>query len=280
MNSPYFSVIVPVYNREDLVERAIESVLKQSFKDYELILINDGSTDNTLDVLNSYKSDNVHILTQENLGVSRARNNAAKRANGKYLSFLDSDDEWLEHKLQKQYFYLENNPKTKILHGEELWIRNGKRVNPKKIHQKGGGDQFIPSLSLCLISPSTVVLEKESFFDLGMFREDFEVCEDYDLWLKYTSLYDVGFVSDPIIYKYGGHEDQLSQKYHSMDLYRVKSLLWILKNRELSDKRIRVLMEVLSKKVFVLIKGYEKHNRLDELQELKALTSHVISFSS
>ena len=280
MNSPYFSVIIPVYNRASIVPRAIQSVISQSFKDYELFLIDDGSIDKTLTILNSYKSDNVHIISQENSGVSIARNNAAKKANGKYLAFLDSDDEWLENKLQKQYEYLESNPQTKILHGEEIWIRNGKRVNPKKVHQKGGGDQFIPSLSLCLISPSTVVLEKDTFFEMGMFREDFEVCEDYDLWLKYTSLFDVGFITDPIIYKYGGHEDQLSQKYHSMDLYRVKSLLWILENRNLSDKRIKALMEVLNKKVSVLIKGYEKHNRLVELQELLALTSHVISFSS
>jgi glycosyltransferase involved in cell wall biosynthesis len=280
MSSPYFSVIIPVYNREEIVKRAIKSVLDQTFQDFELILVNDGSTDNTYDVLNSFASDNVKIINQDNLGVSSARNKAAQNASGKYLAFLDSDDEWLEHKLAKQFAYIQEFPNTKILHGEEIWIRNDKRVNPKKIHQKGGGDQFIPSLSLCLISPSTVVLEKESFFNMGMFREDFEVCEDYDLWLKYTSLYEVGFISGPLIKKYGGHNDQLSQKYHSMDLYRVKSMLWILENRKLEPDSLEALIKVLTKKVEVLTLGYKKHQRENELQELKALTSHVISFSS
>jgi glycosyltransferase involved in cell wall biosynthesis len=280
VSSPFFSVIIPVFNREILIKRAIKSVLDQSYSNFELIIVNDGSNDKTKESILSFTDQRIVYYEQENLGVSIARNNGAKIAKAPYLAFLDSDDEWLGTKLEKQFEYIDENPETKILHGEEQWVRNGKRVNPKKIHQKGGGDQFIPSLSLCLISPSTVVLDKQSFFDLGCFREDFKVCEDYDLWLKYTSLYNVGFIKDPLIIKYGGHEDQLSQKYHSMDMYRIKSLLWILENRDLSKTRKENLLEVLDNKITILKKGFAKHQRLQELNELVQITSRVKSFSS
>jgi len=279
MSSPFFSVIIPVFNRENLVERAIKSVLRQSFKDFELILVDDGSTDNTWNVLNKYESEFCTLLKNTNQGVSKARNSAALKSTGNYLCFLDSDDEWLENKLELQYQYLQTHSETKILHGEEIWIRNGKRVNPKLKHQKGGGDQFIPSLDLCLISPSTVCLERCSFVELGMFREDYLVCEDYDLWLKYTARYSVGFITEPLIIKYGGHDDQLSAKYHSMDMYRIKSLVYLYDNFQLSHDRLDSLLRVLKSKIEILSIGLVKHKRHQELKELEVLTSHV-KFSS
>ena len=217
--TPLISVIIPTFNRAHVLLKAIDSVLKQTYKNFEVIVVDDGSTDGTTELLSSYiKEGKILYLKQENKGVSSARNFGVKSSKGDWLAFLDSDDEWLKHKLQKQVELLTERPDLRLVHGEELWVRNGKRVNQKKIHQKFGGFIYEKCLPLCLISPSAVMIERKLYEEMGGFDEEFTVCEDYDLWLKITSLYEVGFVSDPIIYKYGGHEDQLSHKYFAMDL--------------------------------------------------------------
>lgn len=274
MPSPYFSVIIPTFNRAHTLSRAIESVLKQSFADFEMIVVNDGSTDHTKTVLEKYK--NILVLDTPNNGVSSARNFAVKNSNGKWLAFLDSDDEWLSDKLKLQKEYIDKNPNSVLVHGEEIWIRKGVRVNPMKKHAKGGGDQFLASLKLCAISPSAAVIRKDIFVELDMFREDYPACEDYDLWLKLTSLYEVGFIEDFLVKKYGGHEDQLSTKYVAMDYWRVKSIDWILKNRNLSEEKRIIAIKVLTKKAEVLIKGYKKHNNLKHLPKIESILNHYL----
>src|SRR5690606_36158144 len=143
-----------------------------SFKDFELIIVDDASTDSTLDLL---KDIDCTILKNDmNLGVSFSRNLGAKASKGKYLAFLDSDDEWFSFKLQNQFDVIQKT-NSKLVHTEEIWIRDGVRVNQMKKHQKGGGDQFERACELCVICPSTVVIEKSCFFDLGLFDETFTV---------------------------------------------------------------------------------------------------------
>jgi glycosyltransferase involved in cell wall biosynthesis len=271
MSKPFFSVIIPTYNRAHVLDRAINSVLSQTYKDYEIIIIDDGSDDHTQEVLRGYFLDDFEVHIIENSGVSKARNLAVEKARGQWLAFLDSDDEWLEQKLQKQFDYIQANPDVPLVHGEEIWIRNGTRVNPMKKHQKGGGNQFVASLHLCAISPSVAVMKKSVFDELGGFREDYPACEDYDLWLKLTSLHEVGFLADHLIKKYGGHDDQLSQKFKAMDYWRVKSIDWVLDNRELSEEQKLAAKEVLLNKAQILIEGYKKHDNLDNLPEIQAI---------
>lgn len=263
------SVIIPVYNRAIELERALKSVFSQTYKDFEVIVVDDGSTDDSSLVASKF---NVKLIKQENLGVSAARNRAIENSKGEYIAFLDSDDEWLPTKLEAQIEY-----KSACVHTEEIWVRNGRRVNQMRKHQKGGGDQFIPSLELCLISPSSVMIRRDVFEKTGLFREDFPVCEDYDLWLKLTSLYEIDFIQEPQIIKYGGHEDQLSRKFKAMDYWRVKSLIWILDNRELSWDRNEALMAVLKTKTDILIKGYSKHGHIDNVQEMEKIKSYYFS---
>jgi len=157
-----------------------------------------------------------------------------------------------------------------------MWIRNGVRVNQMKKHKKSGGDQFKRSLELCCISPSSVCIEKVFFERLGGFREDFEVCEDYDLWLRVTKDHLIGFIETPLIIKYGGHEDQLSRKLKAMDLYRIKSILFIMKNN-LSIEQRKSCASTFLKKFTILEKGYKKHNRIEELSSLQLLLSEFES---
>ncbi|MCO4793350.1 MAG: glycosyltransferase [Bacteriovoracaceae bacterium] len=258
------SVVIPTYNRSHVLERAINSVLMQSIQPHELIVVDDGSTDKTSDILLKYSSNPlIQIIKTENRGVSAARNIAIEKSSGHWIALLDSDDEWLPNKLEKQVNFVESNPNIPLVHGEEIWIRNGKRVNQKKIHRKYGGDIFLNCIPLCLISPSASLIKKDVLEELGLFDEEFIVCEDYDLWLKLTSLYEVGFIEEPIINKYGGHEDQLSRKYVAMDFWRIKSLMRILEIRNLTnEQRQSVLAEVI-KKGEILKMGYVKHKNME-----------------
>lgn len=263
------SVILPTFNRAWCLQRAIESVLAQTFKDFELFIIDDGSTDNTHEILKNYNQ--LKIIKTKNLGVSSARNIAVSNSDSKYISFIDSDDEWHPRKLEEQINFLANNQNYRWVHSNEKWIRNGQHLNQKKIHKKSGGDQFFKSLELCIISPSTVMLERDIFNEFSGFREDFPVCEDYDLWLKLTSKYPIGFIEDVLITKYGGHEDQLSQKFKAMDYWRVQSIHWVLQNSNLSNEQKIYAIEIFKNKCEILIKGYKKYNNAEKLKFIEEL---------
>jgi len=257
---PKFSVIIPVFNREKFISRAIESVLNQSFRNFEIIVVDDGSTDNTPYIIKQYP---IKIITQKNKGVSAARNTGIKASSGNIIAFLDSDDEWKKDKLKIQAKFFENNPSYKIHQTDEIWIRDGKFLNKKRIHQKKEGFIFYESLHLCLISPSAVAIKKELFEEIGLFREDFEVCEDYELWLRITKKYPVGYSPEKLVIKYGGHEDQLSRKYFGMDRWRVKAMLPFC-----DDPKV---LEVAIKKCEIVVRGAKKHNNIEILNEFEPI---------
>ena len=259
------SIIIPVFNRPEELERAVTSVLNQTFRDFELIIIDDASTRSIGTVLDKFNDSRI-ILTRnsKNCGVSYSRNRGIMMARHDNIALLDSDDEWLPDKLKKQMQYFIDNPGLRVVHTEEIWIRNGVRVNQMKKHQKSGGDIFIRSLDLCLMSPSSIMIKRSVFNDYGVFDEDLPVCEDYDLWLKISANEEVGFIKEPQIVKYGGHEDQLSHRYRAMDKFRVKSLVNIMENIELPHAKQQALKEVILKKSKILINGAIKRNLKSE----------------
>ena len=272
-NKTLVSVIIPTHNRANLIERAINSVLSQTYKNIELIVVNDGSTDQTEKIiLEKYPS--IRYFNQENQGVSAARNVGVKNSTGNYIAFLDSDDEWLPEKIKKQMEKILNSTERWV-HGEERWIRRGVRVNPKKIHQKSGGDIFLAALNLCLISPSTVLMEKKLFDEFGGFDPEFIVCEDFDLWLRILTKNPIAFIEDEMIIKYGGHEDQLSARYKAMDYFRILTYQKLLENFSLGELRNLEILTVAQKKCEILINGFEKHGRLEESLKIKNLLSSV-----
>ena len=153
--TPLVSVIIPTYNRASLIDRAVASVLGQTRDDLELVVVDDGSTDVTVDLLAGYRSDpRFHILClPQNRGVSAARNAGAGATGAPWIAFLDSDDEWLPDKLSRQLRWSAANPELEIVQTQELWIRHGRRVNPPRTHEKFGGDLFAASLERCMITP-------------------------------------------------------------------------------------------------------------------------------
>jgi len=223
VSHPLVSVIIPTYNRKGTLIEAIASVLDGSFCDYELIVVDDGSTDGTSEAVAELEEP-IRYHHQSNSGVSNSRNTGVEISGGKYIAFLDSDDLWEKTKLEVQVDFLQNNAEFRICHTDEIWIRNGARINQRDRHRKFPGDIFEKCLPLCIISPSSVLMERSLFDELGGFDETLPVCEDYDLWLRMTLRYRVGFVRDPLVIKRGGHPDQLSKAYWGMDRFRICAL--------------------------------------------------------
>lgn len=268
-------VIIPTFNRAQYLNRAVQSVWNQSYKEFKLHIVDDGSTDETAELLAKYAvHPQIIIHKQANGGVSSARNCAVMNSNSPWISFLDSDDEWLPHKLEKQIDFLKHHAECRFLHAEEIWIRNGVRVNPKVKHNKGPVDLFKRSLEFCLISPSTVIMKRDLFLEHGQFDESFTVCEDYDLWLKILAREEIGFLPDYVANKYGGHDDQLSTKFVAMDYWRLKSLIKLL-NANIEQSKKDLILEEIKKKAPILLKGYLKHQNLERHQEVSAWVAQL-----
>jgi glycosyltransferase involved in cell wall biosynthesis len=266
---PAVSVIIPTYNRGWILREAVESVLAQDFEDFELIVVDDGSTDNTREILAAYGNDIV-VLEQNNRGVSAARNRGIAGASAPLIAFLDSDDLWKPQKLSRQVEFFSAEPQTLICQTEEIWIRNGVRVNPKKRHHKFSGMIFEFSLALCLVSPSAVMIRSELFERVGVFDESLPACEDYDLWLRASCRYPVDLIDEPLIIKRGGHDDQLSRAA-GLDKYRIQSLKKIIASGQLSDSQHRAAVRTLQEKCAVYAGGCRKRGRLEEAEYYEQL---------
>jgi len=268
--TPQVSVIIPTYNRAGIIEEAVDSVLAQDYKDFELIIVDDGSQDNTSEVMARYGNE-VRVLFQENKGVSAARNRGITEASGKLIAFLDSDDLWLPQKLSTQVEFFSQRPDALICQTEEVWVRNGIRVNPKQRHKKPSGMIFEPSLKLCLVSPSAVMIRQDLLDTTGNFDENLPACEDYDLWLRISCRFPVYLIEEPLIIKRGGRDDQLSKRA-GLDKYRIKSIEKVINTGILSDDQYRAALIVLKNKCDIYAAGCRKRRRGEEARYYESLS--------
>ena len=257
------SVVIPSYNRKDFLKRSIDSAINQTKKPLEIIVVDDGSTDGTETMIKS-DYDFVKFIKQKNKGVSAARNIGIKVSIGEWICFLDSDDEWKKDKLEKQINAMKSNPSYKFFHSNEIWIKNGLRINQKKKHKKYGGDIFDKCLDMCRISPSSVMINKTVFDEVGNFNEDLVVCEDYELWLRICDKYRVFFIDEPLIIKYGGHQGQLSYSIESIENHRIKALEHLILGN-LNRKNKRHAIQMLLSKLNIYLKGLVKRRKNDEI---------------
>jgi glycosyltransferase involved in cell wall biosynthesis len=264
-------VIIPTYNRKEKLQRAIDSVLQQKKAPFNLYVIDDGSTDGTSEMIRTLYTSRVCYLHQSNAGPSAARNLGILKSSSPWIAFLDSDDEWLPKKLETQMAYLKEHAGMKICQTEEQWIRNGVRVNPMKKHAKSAGHIFKACLPLCIISPSAVMIHRTVFEKVGLFDPDYAVCEDYELWLRIAHQFEVGLIEKPLIKKYGGHADQLSHALPAMDRFRIRALLKILENGNLSIEHQGFVKEELQKKIAIYAQGSTNRGKKEEAEKLKAL---------
>ena len=254
------SVIIPTYNRILFLKRSIDSVLEQSLKPYEVIIVDDGSSDGTSTMIKK-NYPKINLICQENKGVSAARNIGIRASSGDWVCFLDSDDEWKKNKLSEQMLAIKKNTNYSFCHSNEEWIKNGKKINQKKKHKKYGGNIFKECLDMCRISPSSVMINKSVFDDIGFFNEDLVVCEDYELWLRICAHYKVLFVDEPLIIKYGGHEGQLSNSIESIEYYRIKALEYLL-STEMTYENKKEAVKILLFKLGIYLNGLKKRNKI------------------
>ena len=269
------TVIIPTFNRREKLAKALSSVLSQQDVCFEVWVIDDGSTDGTAErVQKEFPS--VHYFFQPNQGPSAARNRGIERARGEWIAFLDSDDEWMPDKLKMQLYFFEKHPAFSVCQTEEIWIRNGVRVNPMKKHQKYGGWIFEKCLPLCVISPSAVMIHRKILEETGLFDESLPACEDYDLWLRIACRFPVGLMEQPYVIKYGGHADQRSHEFPAMDRFRIQSLVKILNSGILSTDQAALAKKILGEKSRIYIQGADKRGKISESAEIRNLVGNIL----
>jgi glycosyltransferase involved in cell wall biosynthesis len=258
------SVIIPTRDRREAVLVALHSVQAQTRAVDEIIVVDDGSSDATAQVVrDAFPA--VTVMVQDHRGVSAARNRGIAAARGNWIAFLDSDDEWLPRKLERQLDTLADAPHVRLCHTDEIWVRNGRRVNPRHKHAKAGGWIFRRCLPLCCSSPSAALVRRDVFDTVGVFDEALPVCEDYDLWLRICSREPVAYVDEALIVKRGGHADQLSRRFWGMDRFRIHALERILGSQHLSPADRVAALEMLCQKLEIYLTGARKRRKQDEI---------------
>lgn len=258
------SVIIPTYNRARKLLRAISSVLYQTFSDYDILVVDDGSSDRTADCLAPMDYHIKYLPHPKNLGVSAARNTGIKASRSPLIAFLDSDDYWLPEKLSMQMDFFRQNPAAVACQTEEIWMRKGIRVNPGKRHLKPSGDIFGRSLELCLVSPSALMLKRSLLDEVGFFDESLRACEDYDLWLRISCRYPIYLIPRHLVVKEGGDTDQLSSHLKGLDRFRIKALIKLIKGGQLTDEQLQATLHELSQKCRIYGNGCLKRGKLEE----------------
>lgn len=275
---PFFSVIIPTYNREKFLKIAMRSVLEQTFDDYELLVVDDGSNDKTKEMLHAagHKLQaKIKYFYQVNKGPATARNRGLKEARGEFICFLDSDDRFRQDKLKTTYEYIEKYPQYQIFHTEEIWYRKGELLPQKIYHKKPSGFVFENAVRLCSVSISTAAIKKTIFDDVGLFDETMAACEDYDFWLRVTNKFPVLLIPQYLTIKEGGHSDQQSFKFPAMDRLRIYALSKILKNAELNKENYEIAHSELKKKCEIFIKGAAKRGKTEEVEYYRGLCQKI-----
>ena len=270
--TPFFTIIIPTYNRAKFLKIAISSVISQSFKDWELLIIDDGSTDDTSKLVGAAGlRPLLKYLHQPHQGVTAARNRGIKESKGEFICFLDSDDRFRQDKLEITYQYIQKHPQYKVFHSEEVWYRNGALLPQKIYHKKPSGDVFKEAVKLCCLSISTSAINREIFKQIGTFDENLPACEDYDFWLRVAAKFSILLIPQHLTIKEGGQSDQQSKKYPAMDKFRIYALKKILEQRKLTKEKYEIAYAELQNKCDIYIKGAAKRNKLDEANYYRKL---------
>jgi len=183
-NEPLVSIIIPAYNAEGYIKRALKSALGQTYKNIEIVVIDDGSTDKTAQIVKLIYSPKIVYIYQENQGLGAARNNGIKASKGQYITFLDADDYYLSEKIEKQVEFLQNRPDDQVVYCDFISFYSKAPLKfLKKIHKKLSGDVLKYLLKSCFINPNTIMLKRQVLENVGLFNEQRYYPEDWKIWL-------------------------------------------------------------------------------------------------
>jgi glycosyltransferase involved in cell wall biosynthesis len=273
------SVVIPTFNRWPLLAEALTSIAAQRGIDFELIIVDDGSTDETAARLPALLEQltppphPVRIFRTANRGPAAARNRGVSEASAPLIAFLDSDDLWQPGKLQRQLDHMKHNPQCVASQTEEIWIRRGIRVNPGQRHRKRGGDFFLDSLRTSLVSPSAVMMRTSTFRELGGFDQAMAAAEDYDLWLRLLVHHRVELLPQPLVIRRAGHSGQLSATVPAIDRFRILALLKLLLRNDLSAEQRQAVCHTLTEKCRIYSKGAVHRGKAAEAQWFASLAN-------
>lgn len=278
LSNPAVTVVIPTWNRPKMCQEAVASVMAQTWKDFQVLIVDDGSSSDAIDELQNknWRDRRVKLIRQEHRGVSSARNRGISEAQGTFIAFLDDDDLWRPEKLERQMEFFRAHPEAVIVQTDEIWMtqkQDGRlcRVFPKRYHQKPNGHILPASLYRCLVSPSAVCLRKSVFDQIGVFDENLPACEDYDLWLRLGRVHPVYRMAGAgdLTVKRGGRPDQLSGQW-GLDRYRILALKKFLM-LPLEDSLMVETLKVLDMKCRIYAKGCRRHGRFAEAEEIEKL---------
>ena len=220
-NLPLVSVILPTYNCAAFLPHSIGSILAQTYNSYEIIVVDDGSTDNTKEVLYPFMQRIKYILLEQNKGLPTARNIGIRLAQGKYIAFIDADDLWLLEKLQTDIEYFETHPEVRMVYSKHLNIdQNGRMLDETSQKRLPSGNIFTQLFSKQnFIITSSVVVRKEIFETTGLFDEQLSNCQDWDMWLRIAFYFKVGGINTPLV-KYRHNPHSLSKNRNNVLKYQ------------------------------------------------------------
>lgn len=204
-DTPFISIVIPTYNRARFLGRSVRSVLNQTYKNFEVIVADDASTDDTAEIIKTFKDDRIRYIRHEsNAGAAAARNTGIKVSRGEYVAFQDSDDEWLPEKLEKQMALFEQvSTETGVVYTGFWRVRNNQKtyIPPDGIKQKEG---YIHRelLKRNFVSTQTVVVKKECLEKSGLFDERLPRLQDWELFIRLSKLYEFKYVAEPLVIAY------------------------------------------------------------------------------
>lgn len=278
---PKVSVIIPTYNRAEFLSTAISSVLNQTYQDFEIIVVDDSSTDNTTELINSFSDSRIKYIRHEtNKGGSAARNTGIKMSSGQYIAFLDDDDEWLPEKLEKQVELLGNSsPKVGSVYTGLLTIDKacGKVLGRSIPSGKGCFiDELIENNRIG--TTSTHVLRRECFEEVGLFDESLPSGQDYDMWIRISKKFHFEYIKEPLV-KYSIHEKRISTNLEQ----KIKGIEIIFKrySQLLALNRKSYSQSYLSLGVFYCYNGNTKKGREALIKSIRLYpigTRHYFNF--
>lgn len=226
---PLVSVIIPTYNRSRIVLRAIESVLHQTFTDYEIIVVDDASSDDTEEVITGRYGDKIIFIKKaENKGLATARNTGIQASRGVYIAHLDDDDEWLPEKLAAQVKLIRQNPSLGLVYCGYFKVKeDGTTESQVKPEKRGHIFEELLKQNYIVGSASAALIKKEVLHKAGLFDESLSACEDWDLWIRIARHYQVDFVKSPLV-RYRVHEHNMHKDIYRMEesTFRVLDKYW------------------------------------------------------
>lgn len=267
---PAVSIIMPAYNAEKTIAESIQSVLNQTFRDWELIIINDGSSDSTSTIVIAYEDPRIILLEQQNSGVAEARNTGIQDAKGDWIAFLDSDDLWLNKKLEKFVAFIEKYPKKGLIYSNTRFFTEDPKISKPYNQWKPfvENTDYETLLIYDYISTLTVMVKREVFKAVGLFDANFFGTEDWDMWLRITEKYPIGFLTEELSL-YREHAQGISKKFERQHIEEYK----VIKKYLFGEKKIK--KSIKNKALWI---WYSKEF-LHELKHFKFLSAGKVYFN-